>query len=77
MHSRTSPALCTNIKALLSGVIIVLDGTILCTMHGTGFLQHIKIAMAISNITSATAVGRPLVTISRGARLTRLTPPLP
>jgi len=77
MLYRTSLALRTNVKVLLSGVIIVLDDTILRMTHGSGFLQHITIAMAIPNITPATAVGRTLVTISQGARLTRLTPPPP
>jgi len=53
----------------------VLDGMIIHTTHGTEFLQHITITMAIPNITPATAVRRTQVTISRGTRLTSLTPP--
>jgi len=63
------------IKALLLGVIIVLDGMILHTTHSTEFLQHITITTAIPNITPATAVSRTQVTISQGTRLTSLTPP--
>jgi len=54
-----------------------MDGVILHTTLGTGFLQHITITMAIPNITPATAVRRTQVTISQGTRLTRLTPPPP
>jgi len=75
VHSRASLALHTNIKALLLGVIIVLDGMILHTTHGTGLLQHITITMAILNIIPATAVRRTQVTITWGIRLTGLTPP--
>jgi len=75
IHSGASPALHTHIKALLFGVIIVLDGMILHTTHGTKFLQHITITMAIPNITPATTVRGTQVTISRGTRLTSLTLP--
>jgi len=54
-----------------------MDGVILHTTLGTGFLQHITITMAIPNITPATAVRRTQVTISQGTRLTRLIPPPP
>jgi len=45
VHSRASPALHTNIKALLLGITTVLDGMILHITHSTGFLQHIIITM--------------------------------